>query len=273
MRKSNHCGFTLIELLVVISIIAILVALLLPVLSKARTTTKMTNCGIQLRSIGQGMYAHGVDARGRLPQRWAAENNASIKATQLKYGGHDDREAIKPYINLSLLNCPFLPALQTGEFPGVSWIESTYFLKHSWSYFNTGQEEKGLFSIEDPGFTYLGKNYPILVMDNMCEFNLGAGSQSSHPDRSGVRESIAGNFDESEVVNIDWTPSDPNVSFARWQNFSDSPTPTDVNYLYVDGSVRQFGNVVVGDERMDRVPHFTGDAAPTAWANMVPNGN
>ncbi|HOP80478.1 MAG TPA: type II secretion system protein [Armatimonadota bacterium] len=60
----NRRGFTLIELLIVISIIAILVAMLLPVLLQAKDTAKMRTCASNLRQIGTSIRQYADDNQG-----------------------------------------------------------------------------------------------------------------------------------------------------------------------------------------------------------------
>lgn len=58
-------GFTLVELLVVISIIAMLLAVLLPALNKAREMAKRLICGSNMHQAGLALnaYAHAYDSR------------------------------------------------------------------------------------------------------------------------------------------------------------------------------------------------------------------
>src|SRR5437762_1870567 len=75
-RAKRRQGFTLIELLVVIAIIGVLVAVLLPTLSKARQQARRTQCLSNERQILQGIYMYANNFKGWLPN-WSGLDSIS----------------------------------------------------------------------------------------------------------------------------------------------------------------------------------------------------
>ena len=75
----NLRAFTLIELLVVIAIIAILAALLLPALSRAKDTAKSISCRNHLKQWGLATQLYATDHQDFLPTDGSA-SGSSVKA-------------------------------------------------------------------------------------------------------------------------------------------------------------------------------------------------
>jgi prepilin-type N-terminal cleavage/methylation domain-containing protein/prepilin-type processing-associated H-X9-DG protein len=66
-NRTSRRGFTLVELLVVIGIIAVLIGILLPTLSRARVASKRTACMAQLRDVGNLFHIYLNENKNRLP--------------------------------------------------------------------------------------------------------------------------------------------------------------------------------------------------------------
>jgi prepilin-type N-terminal cleavage/methylation domain-containing protein len=178
-------AFTLVELLVVIGIIAILVAILLPVLRGAREQARSVQCLANLRQVGQMIYIYATQNHGmippclndtveQLPQGTsfiqAGSTGTGLTSTQVRYPNL--REAFDRIINgknawsgsgpfnpggLRILYCP-ANYLWDGDNPGAAgshWPED-FMTTGKMKYWYTGNPNP-LY----PRFHYTGA-FPVL---------------------------------------------------------------------------------------------------------------
>jgi prepilin-type N-terminal cleavage/methylation domain-containing protein/prepilin-type processing-associated H-X9-DG protein len=138
-------GFTLIELLVVVAILALLAALLLPVLSRARESAHRIVCASNLRQIGLAFRLYVDEHKETFP---SAEDPVSTSPYYWLWMGRGWREMLAEYIpankdNPSVYFCP-------TDSRGAEIFESTSYA-YSMAFYHSPEQ---IDAMDSTAFTY-----------------------------------------------------------------------------------------------------------------------
>ncbi len=136
----KRSGFTLIEILVVIGIIALLAAILFPVLSRARESARSKVCLSNLQQLGLAFQQYVQDAGRRYPgagefQKWGngghwvsgvnsatevlAGNNPPFPLSATNPSAYVDKGALYPYVRSeAVYHCP---SVKDGDIKKVTY--------------------------------------------------------------------------------------------------------------------------------------------------------
>ena len=136
MKVSTNIGaFTLVELLVVIAIIAVLAALLLPALGRAKESARATACLSNLHQVGIALQIYVPENNNKMPVMWDAPIPAPVPPTNACI----NQVLAAQLGNTNVLRCPS-DSPQFNPPAGTNSIFESTGSSYSWNFLLNGED-------------------------------------------------------------------------------------------------------------------------------------
>ncbi len=271
MRRTPH-GFTLVELLLVVTIIAVLMAMLMPALHKAVYHAELAVCAGNQHGLGGGVTAYAMQFNRAYPYRRAVREAANHISIVSGGPNWDSRPLLRPYLSLSGgLTCALIPGLDIeGSRPGTA-VYSTFNLRFGFGYAGY----KGMFRLGDrwewdaapDNYYWKGTTLAETRYTSQAGTMYGSHPAETYSLLSGQDEHLGG----TSVPGLA-TVGGADYTYGYWRSTDVGRGLVDLNTLYADLSVLRLYQVDWdGDERVARTPGAAdGGPDPNAYPEWVP---
>src|SRR5690349_19570187 len=121
LKNTKSSGFSLVELLVVIGVITVLLAILLPTLSKARESANRTACGENLHSIYLALQMY-VNENRRLPMPAVSASTPWSLHAKVSTGQSDGGAAGQPIYDTGRFCFRYIDTPLMFFCPSAQWL-------------------------------------------------------------------------------------------------------------------------------------------------------